>query len=41
MQFPSSYWLIYFLALHRTLLKSDRQLLANFQKGFVKIQEMY
>jgi hypothetical protein len=38
---PSFYWLIHFSDLHRTLLKNVRQLLAAFQKGFVKIREMY
>jgi hypothetical protein len=32
---------MYFSELHITLLKRKRQLLAAFQKSFVKIQEMY
>jgi hypothetical protein len=32
---------MYFWDLHRTLLKSNRQLLAAVQKSFVKIQEIY
>ncbi len=40
-QCPSSYWLMmYFLDLHLTLLKSNRQLFAAFQKSFEKIREM-
>ncbi len=37
----SSYWLIHFSDLHRTLLKKGRQLLATFQKSFAKIREKY
>jgi hypothetical protein len=39
--FPSSYWLMLFSDLHRTLLKSDLKLLASFQKGFLKIRKMF
>jgi hypothetical protein len=39
-QFPASYWSMYFSDLHIILLKSDSQLLAAFQKSFVKIQEI-
>jgi hypothetical protein len=30
-----------FTDLHRTLLKSGLKLLASFQKGYVKIREMF
>ncbi len=38
---PSSYWLIKFSNLHRTLLMGGRQLLVAFQNSFVKIREVY
>jgi hypothetical protein len=37
----SSYWLILFSDLLITILKNGRQLLAAFQKSFVKIWEIY
>jgi hypothetical protein len=40
-QFLLSYWLMNSSDLHRTLLKNGRQRLADFQKSFVKIREMY
>jgi hypothetical protein len=40
-QFPSSYMLIDFSDLHRTLLKCGRKQLAAFQKSFMKIREMW
>jgi hypothetical protein len=38
---PSSYWLIHFSDVHRTLFKNGRQLLAAFQMCYAQIREKY
>jgi hypothetical protein len=40
-RFASSYCLILFSDLHRTPLKSGLKPFASFQKGFVKIKEIF